>query len=1038
MSDPRPETPVDLLGVRRRVDGLQGRTFWRSLEELAETPQFLEFLHREFPEQASEFEDPEGRRHFIKMMGASLALAGLTACTRQPEEKIVPYVKTPEGLVPGRPLFFATAVVDDDGYAKGVLVESHEGRPTKIEGNPDHPASLGGTDALGQAAVLGLYDPDRSQTLTYLGEIRTWGQFLATMRSALSAQRASGGAGVRILTETVTSPTLAAQLETILRELPGAKWHQWDAVSRDYARAGAAAAAGAPAEVQYRLDQAAVILSLDADFITDGPARLRQIRDFTSGRRLEGGRTEMNRLYVIESSPTLAGAASDHRLAVRASQVEAYARAVAAGLGAAPAGNALPEPSHAPWVAALVKDLQERPAGTTAVIPGEYQPPAVHALAHAINQRLGNVGRTVVHGAPAEARPVDQMASLRELVADMDKGAVSLLVILGGNPVYTAPYDLDFAGRMEKVAMRVHLGLYDDETAERCHWHVPQAHSLESWSDARAFDGTVTILQPLIAPLYTGAKNAHEVLAALTGRSDRTAHDLVREFWQTGRIDFGAAPASPAPGAAPTPTPVATLAPSPSPEFERTWRRALHDGVMAGAPPAAPAASAAAAPAPAAGAASPGAFEIIFRPDPTVRDGRFANNAWLQELPKPLTKLTWDNAALMSPATARQVGVAIESTSHGTLTDVVELRYRGRSEHAPAWVVPGHPHGSDTVHLGYGRRRAGRVGTGLGFDAFQIRTSDAPWFGDGLEVKKTGERYTLACTQDHWSMEGRDPVRAATLESYRHHPEYAHHVFHEPKADETLYAPYRYEGHAWGLTIDLNSCVGCNACVTACVAENNIPVVGKEMVSKGREMHWIRIDRYYAGGENDPQAYFQPVPCMQCENAPCEVVCPVAATVHSDEGLNDMVYNRCVGTRYCSNNCPYKVRRFNFFLYQDWDTSSLKLLRNPDVSVRSRGVMEKCTYCVQRINAAKRDATAQGRGLKDGDIVTACQAACPARAITFGDINDKGSAVARLKAEPRNYALLAELNTRPRTTYLAAVRNPNPALGGGEAGHHHE
>jgi MoCo/4Fe-4S cofactor protein with predicted Tat translocation signal len=1033
------ETRVELLGVRRRLDGQQGRTYWRSLEELAEAPQLLELLQREFPEQASELDDPAGRRHFFKMMGASLALAGLTGCTRQPDEKIVPYVKAPEGEIPGRPLYYATALVDG-GYAKGVLVESHQGRPTKIEGNPDHPASLGSTDALGQAAILGLYDPDRSQTLTYLGEISTWAQFLAIMRSAVAAQRAVGGAGIRILTETVTSPTLSAQIEGILRELPAARWHQWDALGRDNARAGALQAVGRPTEIVYRFDQAGLVLSLDADFVSEGPANLRHIRDFASGRRLEAGRTEMSRLYTIESTPGLAGAMADHRLAVKASQVEAYARAVAAALGVATEGGATVPAPHAPWIGALVKDLQARPAGTTLVVPGEYQPPAVHALAHAMNQRLGNVGKTVVHGPSVEARPVDQMASLRELVADMDRGAVSLLVILGGNPVFTAPYDLDFQGRLEKVALRVHLGLYDDETAERCHWHIPQAHTLESWGDARAFEGTVTVVQPLIAPLYPGAKTAHEVLGAFTGRPERTAHDLVRELWQTGRIDFGAVPGpAPAAGAAsPAPT---TPAPSPAPDFERSWRKALHDGVM---PAASAVPSAVAEQAPPSRPAAPAGtgMEIIFRPDPTVLDGRFANNGWLQELPKPLTKLTWDNAALMSPATARRLGIHVESTSRGSHTDIVELTYRGRSVHAPAWIVPGHPDDAVTVHFGYGRRRTGRVGTGTGFDAFSIRPSDTPWFGSGLEVRKTGERYTLACTQDHWWMEGRDPVRAGTLQSYLRHPEYAQHVSHVPKPDETLYPPYDYsKGHAWGMAIDLNSCVGCNACVVACVAENNIPVVGKDQVAKGREMHWIRIDRYYSGGENDPQAYHQPVPCMHCENAPCEVVCPVAATVHSDEGLNDMVYNRCIGTRYCSNNCPYKVRRFNFFLYSDWDTTSLKLMRNPDVTVRSRGVMEKCSYCVQRINQAKMEATADGRALKDGDVVTACQAACPAQAITFGDLNEKGSAVARLKAEPRNYSLLSDLNTRPRTTYLAAVRNPNPELasdhGEGAAAPHH-
>ena len=673
---------VPLLGVRRRLDGQQGRTYWRSLEELAETPQFLEFLHREFPEQASELDDPAARRHFLKMMGASLALAGLTGCTRQPDEKIVPYVKAPEGLIPGRPQYFATAVLDG-GYAKGVLVESHMGRPTKIEGNPDHPASVGSTDAVGQATILGLYDPDRSQTLTYLAEIRTWAQFLANMRSAVVAQRPVGGAGLRILTETVTSPTLAAQIQAILRELPAAKWHQWDPAGRDGARGGALAALGRPAEAVYHFDHAGLVLSLDADFVSEGPANLRHIRDFVARRRLDGGRSEMSRLYVVESTPGLAGAMADHRIGVKASQVEGYARAIAAALGVAAEGGAASAAAHAPWIAALAKDLQARPAGTTLVIPGEYQPPSVHALAHALNQRLGNVGKTVTYAPSPEALPVDQMASLRELVADMDRGSVALLVILGSNPVFTAPCDFDFAGRLAKVALRVHLGLYDDETAERCHWHVPQAHSLESWGDARAFDGTVTILQPLIAPLYPGAKSAHEVLGAFTGRPERTAHELVREFWQTGRIEFGEVAPAAGPAAAPAASPATPAAPpaapaaAPTPEFERTWRKALHDGVMPSAPPAPSPAGAAAAAAPRPPAAAPaGGLEIIFRPDPTIGDGRYANNGWLQELPKPLTKLTWDNAALMSPATARNLGIALgatpggtESTSRGSHTD---------------------------------------------------------------------------------------------------------------------------------------------------------------------------------------------------------------------------------------------------------------------------------------------------------------------------------------------------------------------------------
>jgi molybdopterin-containing oxidoreductase family iron-sulfur binding subunit len=559
---------------------------------------------------------------------------------------------------------------------------------------------------------------------------------------------------------------------------------------------------------------------------------------------------------------------------------------------------------------------------------------------------------------------------------------------------------------MDKVPLRVHLGLHVDETAERCHWQVPEAHSLEAWSDARAFDGTLTLLQPLIAPLYPSARSAHEVLAAMSARPERSGYDLLREHW----------------AAQPT-----------GAEFERGWRRALHDGVVPGQPAASPVSPAVstgdwarAAPRPATAG-----LEVVFRPDPTIHDGRYANNGWLQELPKPLTKLTWDNAALMGTETARGLGISIQFDSLGHHTDVVEIRLEGRSVKAPAWVVPGHPEGTLTLHLGYGRWRAGRVGTGAGFNAYALRTSTAPWWASGAEVRRTGERYRLACTQDHWSMEGRPIVRAASLEEYQKQPAFAHEMGEEPGPETTLYPRFSYDGHKWGMSIDLNSCVGCNACMTACQAENNVPVVGKDQVARGREMHWIRIDRYYAGDPARPETvetYHQPLPCMQCENAPCEVVCPVAATVHSDEGLNDMVYNRCIGTRYCSNNCPYKVRRFNFFLYQDWDTPTFKLMRNPDVTVRSRGVMEKCTYCVQRINHARIDARNEGRPVKDGEIKTACQQVCPAEAIVFGDLNDPESRVARLKAEPRNYSLLAELNTRPRTTYLAAVRNPNPEM----------
>jgi molybdopterin-containing oxidoreductase family iron-sulfur binding subunit len=718
---------------------------------------------------------------------------------------------------------------------------------------------------------------------------------------------------------------------------------------------------------------------------------------------------------------------ADHRVALAAGLVEPFARAVASALGVAEAGGgAAPVPGVPEgFIAALVEDLRAH-RGRSLVIAGEQQPPVVHALAHAMNEVLGNAGATVVYTPPVEARPASQLADLRALAAEMDAGQVDLLVIVGeANPVYGAPADLAFAERLQKVALRVHLGLYEDETARLCHWHVPMAHFLETWSDARAFDGTVSICQPLIAPLYEAARSAHELLLAMTGPPDRTAYDELRDFWRRQWERRG--PGGPfGPLARPDGGDHAT--------FEDFWRQSVHDGFIAGSAfaPRQVALRAGAIPPPGAAPAA-GGLELTFRPDPKIWDGRFANNGWLQELPSPVSKVTWDNVAVMSPATAARLGVrsGYQQGVVGTeqATDVVEIRAHGRQVRLPAWIVPGQPDGSVMVTIGYGRTRAGRVGDGVGRDVNALRPSHALWAVAGAEVVPTGERHPIACTQHHFAIEGRAHLRAGTIERYRAEPEFARHMAHEPAEQETLYGhPWKYEGHAWGMSIDLNACTGCNACVVACQSENNIPVVGKAQVLRQREMHWIRIDRYYAGSPDRPDMYFQPMMCHHCENAPCEVVCPVAATVHSSEGLNDMVYNRCVGTRYCSNNCPYKVRRFNFLLFADWTTPTLKMARNPDVTVRSRGVMEKCTYCVQRINQARIDAKREDRPIRDGDIVTACEAACPAQAIVFGDVNDAASRVARLKREPRSYGALAELNVRPRTTYLAAVRNPNPAL----------
>jgi molybdopterin-containing oxidoreductase family iron-sulfur binding subunit len=1028
---------LEVAEVRRRLAGRRGPALWRSLDELAATPEFEELLHREFPRQASEWlDDADGvsRRRFLQLSAASLALAGLTACTKQPPEAIVPYVQQPEEVIPGRPLFFATALTLR-GYARGVLAESHLGRPTKIEGNPQHPASLGATDPFAQAAVLGLYDPERSQALTQLSRIRTWSAFAQQMGAMARARQAIGGEGLRFLSGAVTSPTLGAQFEQIARLFPAARWHRWEPAGSHQARAAAQRAFGAPLEAIYDFTRARVVLTLDADPLCDGPAAVRYARDFASQRRPRAQRQEMSRLYAVESSPTATGTLADHRLPLAPAQLEWFALLLAQRLGVAGVGAAMtaapPPPANreAPskltppsselvrWVEAVAADLRAN-AGASLIVAGEYAAPAVQILAHAMNQALGNAGATVRYIPAVEVDPVDHRASLAELVRDMEAGRVEALIILDCNPVYTAPAEVPFARALAKVPLRVHHGLYADETAGHCHWHVPAAHELESWGDARAFDGTASIVQPLIEPLY-GGKTPAEMLAVFTGPPGATAYELVRATWQA-RLGG---------------------------DFERAWRRALHDGVVpdTAQPPAAPAlsagavaqaAAAAAARAAGAGGAVPAdQLALLFRPDPTVFDGRFAANAWLQELPKPLTKLTWDNALLIAPATAEALGVASE--------EMVEVTWRERRLEVPVWVVPGHAPWAATLHLGYGRSTAGAVGTGQGFNAYALRTADALWTAPAAAVRPTGGRYALACTQNHNAIDypeayeeaaRRKVVRHGTLAEYRRHPDFAHPAEHGQEAI-SLYPEVEYAGHAWGMAIDLTACTGCSACVVACQAENNIPVVGKDQVARGREMHWLRIDRYFEGDMDAPVVHNQPVLCMHCETAPCEVVCPVAATVHSDEGLNDMVYNRCVGTRYCSHNCPYKVRRFNFLSYMaDEQTPVLAMMRNPDVTVRMRGVMEKCTYCVQRINAARIDAKVEGRRIRDGEIVTACQQACPSEAIVFGDLNDPGAEVVRWKADPLNYGLLAELNTRPRTTYLARVRNPNPALGGGEAG----
>jgi len=984
---------LELANRGPRTEHTTGPQYWRSLEELAGDPEFHEKMHREFPRGASEWADAVSRRGFLKLMSASLAMAGMTACTKQPLEPIVPYVHQPEELVPGRPMFYATAF-ELGGYASPVLVESQMFRPTKIEGNDLHPASLGGTDVFAQASILGMYDPDRSETITYLGAVRTWGALLDAIRGPLNVQKALAGAGIRILTPTISSPALADQLRAVLKVYPQAKWHVYEPVNRDSVLEGAKLAFGQPVETRYQLENADVILSLDADFLYAGyPGFARYARDFAKRRDPDAG--TMNRLYVVESTATSTGGKADHRLPLKGTEVEGFARALAGALASGANGSANLQPTK--FVNAVAADLKAH-SGSSLIIAGDHQPAAVHALAHAMNQTLGNVGKTVVYTDPVDANPVNQNESLKELVADMRGGKVDLLVIMGGNPAYDAPADFGFADALKNggIPLRMHLGLYNDETAELCHWHVNQAHYLESWGDTRAYDGTVSIVQPLIAPLYNG-KSPLELAAVLAGQADPNSHAIVQAYWQ--KQHAGA-------------------------DFDMFWRRSLNNGWIEGTACKVKQVSSEAANLGTSSAADSAGIELNFRRDPSLYDGCFANIGWLQELPRPMSKMTWDNPVLIGPALAERL--------HLNSKDVVELESNGKKVEAAVWIQAGLPDNSVTVYLGSGRTRAGRVGTGAGFNFYPLRSSAAPWVASGVQIRPTGGTYMLACTQGEQTMDtpvgARPLVRVATLDEYRKEPDFAKDE--EPPRDLTLYPryPYTSELYAWGMAIDLNKCVGCNNCIIACQSENNIPIVGKEQTGLGRHMHWLRVDAYYEGDRNHPKAYFQPVPCQQCENAPCEVVCPVGATTHSTEGLNDMVYNRCVGTRYCSNNCPYKVRRFNFLLFQDWETPQYKMMRNPDVTVRSRGVMEKCTYCVQRINEHRIDAEKAETKIKDGELQTACQQSCPADAIVFGNLNDPESQVSKLKAGHRNYSLLADLNVRPRTTYLAVIRNPNPEL----------
>jgi len=1000
------EAPLTLEQVREKLKGTTGKKLWRSIDELQNTPEFQAAVEREFPAAAQEWVDPVSRRGFLKVMGASMALAGLAGCTKQPDEPIYPYVKAPEDLILGKPMYFATANPLPTG-AVPLLVKSDQFRPIKADGNPDHPYNHGSSDIFSQASILDLYDPDRSQHVTYQGENREWPDFAEAFRDKVTSTK--DGTGIYILSSTVTSPTLARQWKAVQTAYPKAKLIQYDpAIAGTFLTRGY--------NVQYDLTQADVIVSLDSEFLSSAayPGFHKLVFDYA--KRRKDPTNGMNRLYAVESTPTTTGMKAEHRLGLRASEVPAFAAALAAQVGAA--GASAPQyawtAEQQKFLATLAKDLKAS-SGKSAVIPGLYQDESVAALALAINQALGNVGKTVtVSSEPAIPILSDQIADLKGLVTDLNAGKVDWLVILNANPVYSAPADLGFnENLLDKAKVVAHIGSHYDETGRVSQWHIPAAHYLESWSDARAYDGTVSIVQPLIEPLWGGV-TAHQVLQTLLDNPRLSAYEAVRST-QKDNIKG---------------------------DFETGWRKALHSGWIDNTAYASGGAAKSEMPKiPAPNAKDQ--LEIIFRPDPNVYDGRWSNVGWLQELPKPVTSLSWDNAAIFSGYTREKLNAEED--------DIVEISAAGGTVKAPVIAAPGHPDNSVTVYLGYGREAAGRVGSGMGFSAYRVQSSSNPFVATG-SVKKLDGKWGIAVTKSHyqdhrganltehgnqnWSLEAveaigpRAIIRYATLEDFKSNPNFAHEGEGKetPEPDTTLFPNWPYPANKWGMSIDMNSCTGCNACIIACYAENNIPVVGKQQVRIGRNMQWLRIDAYFEGDLAAPRAHFQPMTCQHCENAPCEQVCPVGATVHTPEGLNTMVYNRCVGTRYCSNNCPYKVRRFNYLLYSDYETDSLKLMRNPDVSVRSRGVMEKCSYCVQRINAAKIEADKENREIRDGEIVTACQQACPASVITFGNLNDKNSKVAKLNQDKRMYQVLADQNTRPRTRYLAEVLNFNPEI----------
>jgi len=999
---------IQIQGIANQT----GKKFWRSLEELSNSPKFQNWVSQEFPEGATEMLDGKSRRNFLQLMAASMGLAGLTSC-RRPVEKILPYAKSVEGVVMGNALHFATAM-PFNGRSIGLVVKSFDGRPIKIEGNSNDPSSRGAANTLTQASVLNLYDPDRSKEVLEGGKASTWDAFT---KAAVTLP--SDGDGVRILSTLVNSPTLSGLRTQLAAKMPKAKWVEYEPLTDEAILEGSQIAFNDSLRPHYDFKKADVVVALDSDFLHIDNRSLGWVKDFSARRRPSHGAEAahapaagehppaaaaahspagpvLSRLYAIESNFTITGAMADNRLRIKPSDVQNFVFDLARELGVIAGLKVLGQQDK--WVKAVAKDLQAN-KGKAIVLAGPRQPAVVHAVVALINQTLGNAGETVLYTKDVR-RP---LSAVKDLVGELNSGAVKALVVLSGNPVFDAPADFGFADAMKKAATSIHLGAEVNETAVAAKWHLPESHYLEAWGDAVNLDGTVSVVQPLIEPLF-GTRSAVEVTSLLATGKWAKGYDLVKAQL---KLD------------------------------DKAWRKALHDGVVAGTGPALVKAAGDKTRVEAAVNSAPkasGKVEVSFFPSANFWDGRFANNAWLHEAPEPMTKLVWDNAALMSPKTAKELQVEVIPDKVGMYAQKINVEVGGQKVEAPVYVLPGHADGVVTLTVGYGRGTVGRVGRGVGYNAYVVRSSAGMGFSTAANVTKSAGTYFMVTTQEHHSQEGRPIVQEATLAKFEKEPHFARHE-EEHVELFSLFDEHDYsKGNQWGMSIDLNACIGCNACVVACQGENNIPVVGKDQVSKGREMHWIRLDRYFTGEEEDPQAVYQPMTCQHCENAPCESVCPVAATVHSPEGLNDMAYNRCVGTRYCSNNCPYKVRRFNYLNFHKDMEEITKLGQNPDVTVRMRGVMEKCTYCIQRIQGAKIKAKAEGRAsgapgpYKVGEILTACQQTCPADAIVFGNINDPESKVAQLKKDHRTYSLLHELNVKPRTTYMAKLRNPNPEL----------